>query len=368
MKKLAIILGCALALVLGGLLIVLPLVTSNAAEARLGEFFTEAGIPEDMWRVGRVYYVPLLGHLVIEKLEFGESGGVFLEVKKVTLALDSGSEDRFAGSVDAQGLSFSEDDNGMTIKSLSVHDFSVDRAQFESSPLEAVKKLGNIHLSDTEFRQNGQTYFSLGKLSADVGYAEGKIPLSSSVSLKEVGLNVRHFTPLPALRPEYRFSNLELKNSFSNGVYMVNLIIDGTDLFTIKVELGIALPQELLASGEITSLALIDYGEDVKMASFAITYTDKSFLDHIFELAGMPGGRARAAEQFGESIMMLALMGGVDAERFVGEAMKFIEKPGKFELKTNIPSPVSFEEIGRNPFAMNLSLSVNGGKPFTTGE
>jgi hypothetical protein len=65
--------------------------------------------------------------------------------------------------------------------------------------------------------------------------------------------------------------------------------------------------------------------------------------------------------------MMLAAMGEVDAERLVDEVTKFIAKPGKFEIKTNIDSPVSLEEIGQNPFAMNLSLSINGGKPFTTG-
>ncbi|MDR1278230.1 MAG: hypothetical protein LBK02_05725 [Treponema sp.] len=55
---------------------------------------------------------------------------------------------------------------------------------------------------------------------------------------------------------------------------------------------------------------------------------------------------------------------GVDAERFAGEAAKFIAKPGKFKLETN--SPVSFEEIVQNPLAVNASLSINGGKPFTT--
>ncbi|MFP3089949.1 hypothetical protein LQZ21_06435 [Treponema sp. TIM-1] len=366
--KIAISVAAAAALVLGVLLVVFPLVTSKAAEARLGEFFTEAGIPEAMWSVDRAYYVPLLGHLVLEKLAFGESDNPFLEAKKVTLALDTSRENFFAGSVDAREVSFLEDDTGLTIKSLSVNDFSVDTAQFGYAPVEAVKKLGKIRLNDAVFRQKGQTYFSLGRLSADTGYAEGNIPLSSSVSLKDFVLNARQFTPRPAVRPEYRLSNLELKNSLSGGVYTVNLVIDGAQLFTIKVELGLSLPQELLASGDITSLALIDYEEDLKINSFAITYTDRSFLDHVFELAGMPGGRELAAEQLNESILMLAMLGGVNAEQFAGEVMKFIAKPEKFELKTNIVSPVSFEEISENPFALNVSLSVNGGKPFTTGE
>jgi hypothetical protein len=223
-------------------------------------------------------------------------------------------------------------------------------------------------LNDAAFRQSGWTYFSLGRLNTNVGYAEGKTPLPSSVSLKDFMMDVRQFMPLPALRPEYRLSNFDFKNSLSGGVYIVNLVIDGANLFTIKADLGISLPRELLASGEITNLARIDYGEDVKINSLVLTYTDKTFLDHVFELAGMPGGRAYAADQLNETFMGLATIGGVDAERFASEATKFIVKPGKFELKTNINSPVSFKDIVRNPFAMNLSLSINGGKPFITGE
>ncbi|MDR2746026.1 MAG: hypothetical protein LBB77_01140 [Treponema sp.] len=343
---------------------VLPLATSKQTEAKLGEAFAEAGIPEDAWTVGRAYYVPLFGHLVIEKLEFGERGDdAFLEVKKITLALDTGNEALFAGSVDAQDVSFLADNVDITVKSLSANDFSVDKASFGYSPVEAVKKLGKISLSDAVFRQKGQRYFSLGKLNADVGYAEGKIPLSSSISLKEFTMDIRQFMPFSTLRPEYRFSNVEFKNSLSGDAYTVNLVIDGANLFTIKADLGLSLPGEFLASGEMANLALIT--REVKMDSLALTYTDKSFLDHVFELAGMSGGRESAAEQLNEALMQFAVMGGVDEERFANEAAKFIVKPGKLELKTNIDSPVGFEDISRNPFAMNLSLSINGGKPFT---
>ncbi|MDR2782419.1 MAG: hypothetical protein LBB48_01000 [Treponema sp.] len=365
-EKIAILSSVVIAVVVV-LFVGIPLATSKEAAARLGNALAEAGIPADMWSVKRVYYVPIFGHLVVEKLEFGERDSAFLEAKKVTLSLDMGREDLFAGSVDARNLSFSAEDTGITVKRLSVHDFSVDKAQFEGSPIEAVKKLGSIRLSDAAFRQ-GQTYFSLGSLNADVGYAEGKIPLHSSVSLKELAIDVRQFAPLPALRPEYRLSQFNLKNSLSGNVNTVRLVIDGTNLFTIKADIGISLPREFLESGEIPLFALFNSVEIGKVTSFTLAYTDKSFLDHVFELAEMPGGRESAAEQLNETFMMFAEMGGIDGERFVNEAAKFIAKPGKLELKTNIPSPVSFEELSRNPFAMNASLSINGGKPFAIGE
>jgi hypothetical protein len=355
--------------VAGILFVVIPFATSKEAEARLGEALAEAGIPEDMWSADRVYYVPLLGHLVVEKINIGEKGGgAFLEAKKVTLALDTSKEGFFAGSVDAQEVSFSADDSSVIVKSLSVNDFSVDQALFEYSPVEAVKKLGNIRLNDAVFKQTGRTYFSLGSLNANVDYAEGKIPLPSSVSLKEFIVDVRQFMPLPALRPEYRLSSIELKDSLSGSVYTIELAIDGANLFTIKIDLGISLPRELLASGEISNLLGSDFGEDVKINSLVLTYTDKSFLDNVFELAGMSDGRESVADQLNETLMMFAVMGGVDAERFVSEVTQFIAKPGKFELKTNINSPVSFVDIIQNPFTMNLSLSINGGKSFTTSE
>jgi hypothetical protein len=350
------------------LFIVIPLATSKEAETRLSETLAEAGIPEDMWSIDRAYYVPLLGHLVIEKLEFGERGVAFLEVKKVILTLDTGSEDIFAGSVDAQDISFFADDTGITTKKLSVNDFSVNKALFEYSPIEAVKRLGNIHLTDMAFRQRGQSNISLGALNADIGYVEGRIPLSSSVSLKEFVVDVRQFMPLPALYSEYRFSNINFKTSSSSGVYMVDFIIDEANLFTIQADLGVALPHELLASGEIANFALIDYDEDVKLNSFSLAYIDKSLLNHIFELVGMPGDREVIAEQLNETLQEIAIMGGIDMKRFADEAAKFIVKPERLELKTNLNSPMSFTDISQNPFAMNLSLSINGGKPFTTGE
>jgi hypothetical protein len=366
--KIVIISVTAVVIVLGLLFVVIHLATSKQAEARLGEALAEAGIPDDMWSVDSVRYVPLLGHLAVEEIKFGEGDDVFLEAKKIILALNTSKKDFFAGSVDAHEVSFSADGTSITVKSFSVKDFSVDKTLFGYSPAEAVKKLGNIRLNDAVFGQRGRTYFSLGELNANVGYAEGKIPLPSLIALKEFTIDVRQFIPLPTLRPEYKLSNLELKNSLSGGVYTVNLVIDGANLFTIKVDLDISLPRELLASGGITNLALINFDEDVKIDSLAFTYTDKSLLDHVFELAGMPSGRERTADQLNEMFMMFATMGEVDAERFVNEATKFIAKPGKFELKTNINSPVSFEDITRNPLIMNLSLSINGGKPFTTGE
>ncbi|MDR0785097.1 MAG: hypothetical protein LBE74_04340 [Treponema sp.] len=367
--KIAIISAAAVAAVAGALFVVIPLATSKQAEARLGEALAEAGIPEDMWSVGRAYYVPLLGRLTVERLEFGERGvGAFLEAKKAVLSLDASKKDFFAGSVEIRDASFSTNDVGVTVKSLSVNDFSVDKALFAYSPFEAVQKLGAIRVSGAAFTQEGRTRFSLGSLNAAVGYAEGKIPFSSSVTLKDLAIDVRQFAQFPALRPEYRLSNLELKNSLSNGVYTVNLVIDEENLFTIKVNLGVSLPHSLIASGRITDLAGIDYGEEVKMDSLTLTYTDKSLLDHIFELAGMSGGRAEVAGELNETLMAFAERGGVDAERFANEAAKFIAKPGKFELKTNLDFPMSLEDISQNPFSMNVSLSINEGRPFTTGE
>jgi hypothetical protein len=216
----------------------------------------------------------------------------------------------------------------------------------------------------TTFRQGGQTYFTLEEFDANVGYSEGKIPLPTSITLKNLTADVRRFNSLPALRPDYQISILELKNSLSGGAYKANLIIDVNELFTIKTDLGISFPLGFDGIADFTSM---DYEEDVKLDSLTLTYTDKSFLEHIFELAGLPGGREEAVKLLNDSIIMIAEFGGVDAERFVSESAEFFKKPGKLELKTNLESPVSFEDIGRNPFAVNLSLSINGGEPFTTG-
>ncbi|MDR3283687.1 MAG: hypothetical protein LBS97_00730 [Treponema sp.] len=363
MKKVAKITAIsvgAVAVILIALFVVIPLASSKKAEARFGEALTKAGIPEEMWSAKRVYYVPLFGHLVVEK--FGIGG--ILEAKKIKMVIKTNSEDVFAGSIDAQGLSFSTDGTGIIVKSLSVKDFSVNTTMFDYNPLGSVKKLGKVSVSGATFRQGGQTYFTLGEFNANVGYSEGKIPLSTSVTLKKVTADIRPLNSLPALRPEYRISRLELKNSLSGGTSKLNLVIDMDDLFTIKTDLGISFPLEFDGIADLTS---INYREDVKLDSITFTYTDKSFLEHVFELTGLPGGRENAAELLNDSIMMMAELGGIDAQRLVSESAEFFKKPGRLELKTNLKSPVSIEDISRDPFAVNLGLSINGGKPFTTG-
>ncbi|MDR1972967.1 MAG: hypothetical protein LBQ46_13725 [Treponema sp.] len=363
MKKAVIITAisaAAVAVILIVLFAVIPFTSSKKAEARLGEALSGVGIPEDMWNTKRVYYTPVFGHLVVEKLEIG---GI-LEANKITVTIKTNSEDVFAGSIDAQGVSFSANGSGIIVESLSVKDFSVDTAMFGSNPLESVKKLGKVSVSGAAFEQGGQTYLTLGEFNADVGYSEGKISLPASVILKKLTADVRLFNSLPALRPEYRISTLELKNSFSGGAYKTDLTIDVDDLFAVKTALGISFPLEINGIADLTS---IDYGEDVRLDSLTLTYTDKSFLEHIFELAGLPGGREYAAELLNESIIMIAKLGNIDAERFASESAGFFNKPGKLELKTNLESPVSFKDISRNPFAANVSLAINGGKPFTTG-
>jgi hypothetical protein len=358
--KIAAISAAAIAVLLVVLFVVIPSASSKEAEARLSEALSGVGIPEDMWSAERVYYVPVFGYVAVEKFEIG---GI-LGVDKIMVTIKTNSEDVFAGSIDAQGVSFSENGTGITVKSLSVKDFSVDTMMFGYNPLESVKKLGKVSMSGAAFRQGGRTYFTLGEFNANVGYSGDKILLPASVILKKLTVDLRRFNSLPDLRPKYQISTLELKNSLSGGAYKISLIIDADDLFTIRTVLGISLPPGFDGMADFTSM---DYGEDVKLDSLTLTYTDKSFLEHIFELAGLPGGRENAAELLNESIMMIAELGDIDAERFASESAKFFNKPGKFELKTNLKSPMSFEDIGRNPFAANLSLAINGGKPFTTG-
>jgi hypothetical protein len=254
--KIATISAAVLAVAVGLLFIVIPFATTKTTEARLAEALAEAGIPEDLWSIGRAYYVPLLGHLVIEKLQFGEKGGdAFLEAKKVTLVIDTDNEDIFSGSVDAEGLSLIADNIGITAKIFSVKNFSVDKALLEYSPIEAIKKLGSIDLSDAVFTQDGQRYFSLKTFNADLGFSEGKIPFSSSISLKDFVVDVRQFAPLPALRREYRLSNFEINNSISRDKFTAKLAVDGANLFTLTSDLGISLPRELLATGNINDFA-----------------------------------------------------------------------------------------------------------------
>jgi len=349
--------------------VVIPLATSKQAEAKLSEALTEAGIPEDMWSFNDAYYLPIIGHLVVENMKIGGKDGVpSLIAEKVILALDQSREDLLAGSVDIRKLRLLANDTGITAERLSVNDFSVDKASIKLTPIKAIKKFGTMRLTNAVFRQKEQTYFSVGELSANIGYIEGKIPLSSSVSLKDAAMDIRQFSKLPALRPEYRLSNFGIQDSFSNGIFTISLTIDGADLFLIKAGLGISLPQEILASGEIADFTQLNYERDVKLASFVFNYTDKSLLDHIFELAGMSGGRESTAKYLNETFMELAMLGGVDARRFVDEATQFIMNPGNLELKTNMASPMSFTDLSRNPMAMKVSLSINGGKPFTTGD
>ncbi|MDR2785416.1 MAG: hypothetical protein LBB83_05840 [Treponema sp.] len=357
--KITVISVAAIAVILIALFVVIPFASSKEAKARLSEALAGAGIPDDMWSAERVYYVPVFGHLVVEKFEIG---GI-LEANKITMAIKTNSENVFAGSINAQRLSFLADGTDIVVKSLSVKDFSVDTVMFGDNPLESFKRLGKVSVSGTTFRQSGQTYFTLGEFNANVGYSEGKTWLPASVTLKNLTADVRRFNSLSALRPEYRISTLKLKNSLSGAAYKINLIMDVDDLFAIKTDLGISFPLEF---DEIADFTAIDYGEDVKLDSLTLTYTDKSFLEHIFELAELPGGKEAAAESLNDSIMMIAELGGIDAERFASESAGFLKKPGKLELKTNLESPVSFEDIGQNPFAVNLSLSINGGKPFTT--
>ena len=367
--KAAIISGIVIAVIIGAFFAVIPLATSNEAKARLGEALADLGISGDDWRAENTYYVPLLGRLVINKFEIGERGSSgSLEIKKITIALDTGRNDLFAGSINAREISLLLEGVGITVDNFSIDNFSVDTELFHNEPLEAVKKLGKISMDRAVFTENGRTYFSLGKFNADIGYTEGKIPLDSSVTLKDFVIDIRKFIPNQAWRPEYRLSTFELKNNFSNGDYKASFVIDGVNLFSIKTEISISFPYEFLSSGEINALAGVDFDEDIKFNSFIFTYTDKSFLDHAFGLAGVNGGKEHAAEELRELLMVFAMMGGDEAERLADEAARYIAKPGKLELKTNFYSPMSFEDLSKDPFGMNLSLSLNNGKPFTIGD
>lgn len=343
------------------LFFVIPFATSKTAEQKFSEALSEAGIPEDVWRAGKITYIPIFGYIVIDDLEFGEKGSAGSVVaKKVILTLNTKNEPLIAGSVDVRDVKFSLDDSGITIKTFSVKNFSLDKKQFMHSPIEAVKKLDSIQMSDAVFKQREKTFFSLGKFNADLGYTEGKIPIPSSISLKNFVIDLRQFLSFPALRPEYRLSNMELKNSVSGSNYKVDLVIDAANLFAIKSNLGISIP------GELSMLSGIDFDEDIKLNSILLTLTDKSLLDHIFELMGIPDGRTKIAEELRDTFITFASMGGIETERFATEAVNFIAKPGKLEIKTNLNSPISFEDIKQNPLAINLSLAINGGKPFVT--
>jgi hypothetical protein len=136
--------------------------------------------------------------------------------------------------------------------------------------------------------------------------------------------DVRRFNSLPSLRPDYQISTRKLKKSLSGGIYKTNFVIDVNDLFTVKTDLGFSFPLEFDGIADFTSM---NYGEDVKLDPLTLTYTDKSFLEHIFELAGLPGGREDAAKLLNDSIMMIAELGGIDVERFVSESAGFLRNP-----------------------------------------
>jgi hypothetical protein len=358
----------AAAVLLTALFVVIPLASSKEAEARLGEALADAGISGDMWNAKRVYYVPLPGQLVVEQFAMATMPSMppLFRATKITLTIKTNREDVFAGSIDAQGLWFPAGENSITAKSLSVKGFSVDTAAFGSDPLEAVKKLGKVSVIGAAFRRDGQTTVALGEFNVNFGYSEGRIPIPASVTLRRLTADVRQFNRLPALRPAYRISTLELRNAISGDSCKTNLIIDVDGLFMTRANIGFYFSPPEFEFGGSGGFTPVDALEELKLKSLALTYTDRSFLDHVFELAGLPGGSANAAELLNDYIVMLARMSGIDAERFVREAAGFFRKPGKLELKANLERPVGLDEIVRNPFAAPLSLSINGGRPFTT--
>ena len=364
MKKsllIAVISAAAAALIAVILFVIIPLATSKTAEQKFSEAIAETGIPDDMWSVGKVAYIPVFDHIIIDDLEFGDKWSINLKAKKAILKLDTSKENIISGSIDLQDTILSAEGSGVIVKNLSVNNFSVDTSLIEYSPVEAIKKLGGISVNGAEYRQAGIQYFSLRNFNANLGYTAGKLPSSSSITLKDFIVDLRKFIPHESLRKEYRISNIEIKTNRSGAV---NLTIDGANLFSIKSDIDIFLPPELTSSGSLSDFDNFDY-DDLKLKSISLKYTDKSLLDHIFKITGMTGSRAAIAEELKETLLMYAESLGLEEERFAGEAAKFIAKPGKFEIKTNLRSPISFAEISDDPFSANLSLSINGGKPFT---
>ena len=366
--KIAIISAAALGIVALVLFVVVPRATSGGAEARLNEAFTEAGIPDDMWSAGSVQFVPLLNRFVIENLEFGDGySSEFVRANKVTISLSSNTDAIFAGSLDTEELTFYTDGFCVSIRDLSVNNFSIDKFMLEYSPFEAVKKLDSIRINDVVLRQDGQTYFTLGRLNASLDYTEGYIPLSTSFSLTDLVMDVRPFTEFYGMRPEYRLTKFETKSSISGNVNTVTLVIDGANLFSINTDIRITLPRQLITSRRISDLAMIDFEEDIRLNSFSFIYEDKSLLDHIFDITGMSSEREYILDDLYDMLMVFAMMGGAEMERLMLEAARFIERPGKLELRTNFRSPIGLEDLIYDPFAMNLSLSINGGRPFMLG-
>jgi hypothetical protein len=362
--KITLISAAVVVVTAGILFVCIPLVTSKQAEAKLRETLAEAEIPEEMWSVNRVYYIPLFRHFIVEKLEFKDNvGHLILKAKKVTLTLVKNTEEIFAGSMCAHAITFLDDNySSITVKSFSLNDFSIDK-----TPSAALTKLGNIRLNKTVFEHDGTTGFSLGRLDINVDYDErysdsparpsfySMLSFSKSVSLKELIIDEKLIS-LPELRPKYRFSNIAFVNSFSYKSGIVNLIIDGVNLFKIKAVFDISFPSNDPAFSLLTG--------EAELNSLSLTYNDKSFLSHFLQLFGISSGRAYIAELLNEPLQTIAMMCGFDTASFADEAIKFIAKPEKLELKTDFDSPMSFKDIIQNPSSAKISLSINGGKPF----
>jgi hypothetical protein len=239
-----------------------------------------------------------------------------------------------------------------------VADFSVNTEELMNIGPEGIKKIGKVSVNNVEFNKD-RVSFSLEKLNADIGYSQGTMPSSSAISLKGFAADLRPLGLFASLRPQYKIANLELKNSLSKGIDTVSLVIECPELFNIKTNLGVSYPYTSFTP---------DITGDIKLNSFSFTYTDKSFLNHIFELIGMPSGGESIKALLNAFIVPVAGMGGIDTERFAREAANFFAKPNTLNLTTDIKSPVSIEDIMDNPFALNISLSINGGKPFRTSE
>jgi hypothetical protein len=354
-----VLIAAAIVVVTAGLFFVLtPLVTSKATEEKLAQVLLDAGIPEEMWNAEKAYYIPILNNLVVENLTIGEDDDESIRVEKITLTIKTNRDTVFAGSINVKGVSFSADDISLAAGNFSAVDFLVDTEQLKNMQINDIKKIGKVSVSNAYLK--GGFNLSLGQLNADINYIEGKIPASSALSLKDFIIDVRPFgtfRSFRSLRPEYQITSMDLKNSLSKGVDTVTLAIECRELFNIKTNLGISYPYTSFTP---------DIAGDIKLHAFSFTYTDKSFLNHIFELAGMPGGGENVKELLDSSIVPFASMGGIDAERFAKEAANFFAKPNTLNLKTDIKTPINAADIMDDPFALNISLTINGGKPFTT--
>jgi hypothetical protein len=356
--KIAIMAAAIIIVIIGLFYVLMPFITAKATEERLVKTLSDAGISEEMWNAKRSYYIPLLNHLIVEDFTVGESNDEFIKVKKITLAIKTNQNNIFAGSVNAEGISFSAGDTVLTSGKFSVVDFSVNTEQLKNMGATGIKKIGKVSVTNVEFKQDTVS-FSLEKLNADIGYSEGIMPPSSVISLKGFITDLRPLMYFASLRPQYKIANLELKNSLSNGIDTVSLVIECSELFNIKINLDVSYPYTSFTS---------DIIDEIKLNSLSFTYTDKSFLNHIFELIGMPNGGESIQDLLNESIIPFASMGGIDTERFAREAANFIAKPNTLDLKTDIKYPINIEDIMDDPFALKLSLSINGGKPFKVGE